>query len=393
MTVYKIMIKYSINKLLKCPNNESPSAFLCSLKIAKDKDNKLKTLRDIAREGIIKKWSDAKDEVKKDEKLYKRISEASMEKFVKLKPRFKMQGSYVYGTIVTPAHPSQEIDLDDGMYIPMSVVMQDDKTMSSAMFEVVDKVLSKMASKQGWRQVSKHTCSRLQTDEGIHLDIPCYAIPDEDFSRLSINESKVGLESFSLDSKLDINTVNLALRNGDWIESNPQHIHEWVIAAKQEHVYFQDIVKIVKGMRDHNYISKGPSSISLMVAVENIMSSSSKLGSLTQELQNVVQQLPNIISKQLNHPHPDSQHLIIHDPSELEKLELRNEFERFKSILNFALIDAATEREAMDALIKLFGSRMPDDQSRIVRINNSKHDVPPTQTKFATPVQEHNTFG
>ena len=38
------MIKYSINKLLKCPNNESPSAFLCSLKITKDNDNKLKTL-------------------------------------------------------------------------------------------------------------------------------------------------------------------------------------------------------------------------------------------------------------------------------------------------------------------------------------------------------------
>ena len=253
--VYKIMIKYSINKLLKRPNNESPSTFLCSLKIAEVKKNKLKTLRDIAREGIIKEWSNAKDEVKKDENLYNRISEARMEKFVKLKPRFKMQGSYVYGTIVTPAHPGQEIDIDDGMYIPMSVVMQDDKTMSSAMFEVVDRVLSKMASKQGWRQVSKHTCSRLQTDEGIHLDIPCYAIPDEDFSKLAINESKVALNSFSLDSELelDINRVNLALRNGDWIESNPQHIHEWVITAKQEHVYFQDIVKIVKGMRDYNY--------------------------------------------------------------------------------------------------------------------------------------------
>ena len=391
--VYKIMIKYSINKLLKRPNNESPSTFLCSLKIAEVKKIKLKTLRDIARAGIIKEWSNAKDEVKKDENLYNRISEARMEKFVKLKPRFKMQGSYVYGTIVTPAHPGQEIDLDDGMYIPMSVVMQDDKTMSSAMFEVVDKVLSKMASKQGWKQVSKHTCSRLQTNEGIHLDIPCYAIPDEDFSRLSINESKLGLDSLSLDSELDMNTVNLALRNGDWIESNPQHIHEWVIAAKQEHIYFQDIVKIVKGMRDHNYISGGPSSISLMVAVENIMSSSPKLGSLTKEFQNVVQQLPNIISTQLNHPHPESQHLIIHDPSELEKLELRSKFDHFKSILNSALIDAVTERESMDALIKLFGSRMPDDQSRIVRINHSEDDIPPNQTKFATPVQEHNTFG
>lgn len=387
------MIKYSINKLLKRPNNESPSTFLCSLKIAEVKKNKLTTLRDIAREGIIKEWSNAKDEVKKDENLYNRISEARMEKFVKLKPRFKMQGSYVYGTIVTPAHPDQEIDLDDGMYIPMSVVMQDDKTMSSAMFEVVDRVLSKMASKKGWKQVSKHTCSRLQTAEGIHLDIPCYAIPDEDFSRLSINESKVALESFSLDSELNINTVNLALRDGDWIESNPQHIQEWVIAAKQEHIYFQDIVKIVKGIRDQNYISGGPSSISLMVAVENIMSSSPKLGSLTKELHNVIQQLPNIISKKLSHPHPESGHLTIHDPSEIEKIELRNKFEHFKSILNFALIDAVTERESMDALINLFGARMPDDQSRIVRINHNKDDISPTRTKLATPMQEHNTFG
>ena len=130
-----------------------------------------------------------------------------------------------------------------------------------------------------------------------------------------------------------------------------------------------------------------------MVAVEKIMSSSPKLGSLTRELQNVVQQLPNEISKQLNHPNPKSQHLIINDPSEREKLELKSKFEGFKSTLNSALIDAVTEREAMNTLIKLFGSRMPDDQSRIERISNSDYDVPPTQTKFATPVQRHNTFG
>jgi len=387
------MIKYSINKLLKCPNNESPSAFLCSLKITKDNDNKLKVLRDIAREGIRNEWSNAKEEVKKDEELYSRVPKASMDKFTKLQPRFKMQGSYVYGTIVAPAHPNQEIDLDDGMYIPMSVVMQDDQTMSAVMFEVVDRVLSKMAARQGWKQVPKQTCSRLQTDEGIHLDIPCYAIPDGDFARLKIDESRTMLASVSLDSDLDINNVNLALRNGDWLESNPQHIRDWVIAAKQNHTYFQDIVKIVKGMRDQNYISGGPSSISLMVAIDNIMSSSPKLGSLTQELQNVVQQLPNIISTQLKHPHPDSRHLIIHDPSENEKQALRTKFDSFTSLLNFALNDATTEREAMDVLIELFGSRMPDDQSRIERLNKSGHNVPPTKTKFVTPVQEQNTFG
>jgi hypothetical protein len=140
-------------------------------------------------------------------------------------------------------------------------------------------------------------------------------------------------------------------------------------------------------------MSGGPSSISLMVAIEKIMSSSPKLGSLTQELQHVVQQLPDIISKQLNHPHPDSRHLIIHDPSEVEKQELRIKFDSFTSSLNFALVDAVTEREAMDALIELFGSRMPNDQSRIVRLNTSGHVVPPTKTKFVTPVQEQNTFG
>ncbi|NRA79801.1 MAG: hypothetical protein HRU18_16465 [Pseudoalteromonas sp.] len=387
------MLKFSINKLLSSSGLTGKEYYLDNLRISDEIRSKLVSLRDDARSGILEAWSYAKEQVKQDKDLYERVPLSKLEQLIKLKPRFKMQGSYVYGTIVEPAHNSQDIDLDDGMYIPMSVVQLDDKTMSAAMFEVVDKVLKTMANANGWKQIPKKTCSRLQTNEGIHLDIPCYAIPDEDFNRLRLFESLLVESNSAQDSELKIHTVNLALRNGEWLESNPEHIKEWVSRTKKLHPNFQDIVMIVKGLRDHNYTSGGPSSISLMVAIEKIMSSSPKLGDLTEELYNVVQKLSSVISNELKHPHPGSAHLIIHSPTEPEKQDLRLKFDRFAMYFKQALVTSLTERETMDILINLFGFRMPNDQTRVIRYSVDDNGLKTKKSKVMTPIQEHNTFG
>lgn len=387
------MLKFSINKLLSSSGLTDREYYLDNLRISDEIRSKLVSLRDDARSGILEAWSYAKEQVKQDKDLYERVTLSKLEQLIKLKPRFKMQGSYVYGTIVQPAHNSQDIDLDDGMYIPMSVVQHDDKTMSAAMFEVVDRVLKKMASANGWKQIPKKTCSRLQTNEGIHLDIPCYAIPDEDFNRLRLFES-VPMESNSAqDTELKIHTVNLALRNGEWLESNPEHIKDWVSRVKKLHPNFKDIVMVVKGLRDHNYPSDGPSSISLMVAIEKIMSNSPKHRDLTEELYNVVQKLPAVISDELKHPHPESAHLTIHSPTELEKQELRMKFDSFAMSFKQALVTSLTERETLDILINLFGIRMPNDQTRIIRCCRDDNDLKTKKSEVITPIQEHNTFG
>lgn len=41
-----------------------------------------------------------------------------------VKPKFRLQGSWAYGTCNQPAYPTQEMDVDYGVYLPNSLLAQ-----------------------------------------------------------------------------------------------------------------------------------------------------------------------------------------------------------------------------------------------------------------------------
>ena len=83
---------------------------------------------------------------------------------VTVQPKFFMQGSYAYRTINNPAWtPPQQMDLDDGAYLPMTFVQGEQKpsVAAASFFMVVDAALEKLAKKEGWKFATKPTCARL----------------------------------------------------------------------------------------------------------------------------------------------------------------------------------------------------------------------------------------
>ena len=80
-----------------------------------------------------------------------------------VRPRFFTQGSFAYKTINDPAWtPPQQMDLDDGTYLPMTFVQGAKPSVAAAaFFKIVDRALQALAKAEGWIFVKKPTCARL----------------------------------------------------------------------------------------------------------------------------------------------------------------------------------------------------------------------------------------
>ena len=94
-----------------------------------------------------------------------------------LSPRFFTQGSYAYKTLNSPYRPpTQQADLDDGVYFPFSYVeSMPPKIMSELLWRAVDSVLAVIAKEMRWRLITSNAnCSRLVIAEDMHLDVPLY---------------------------------------------------------------------------------------------------------------------------------------------------------------------------------------------------------------------------
>ena len=174
--------------------------------------------------------------------------------------------------------------MDDGMFLPTTYFENGNAepvVSSSAYFEKVESVLSRLAVRKGWRLVtSKSTCVRMQVNERLHVDLPLYAIRDSEFSELiekavakasflthdSINEA---LEfSDSLYESIAADNIMLAHREKGWLTSDPRKIEDWFTNSVS--VYgdsVRKISRILKAHRDANFTKSPLSSIAIMVGV------------------------------------------------------------------------------------------------------------------------------
>lgn len=218
--------------------------------------------------------------------------------------KFRVQGSWAYGTCNQPANlVTQEMDLDYGVYLP-AYVFSDQRSDHSAKayFAFVEISLQVLAKQKGWTidpKNQKPTCVRIDLpskpgEAKAHLDVPMYVVPDRMFAVLKENtvmaldsltkNESIAAQSRSVFSKeaynlkeeaviidLDaITTIHLALRDGGWKDSDCEMVRKWF--SEQQKKQTEDggrqlryVTRYLKAWRDQTWGEGGPTSILLMV--------------------------------------------------------------------------------------------------------------------------------
>lgn len=198
---------------------------------------------------------------------------------VSVTPKFLTQGSMAYRTINQPAFPpQQQLDLDDGAYLPMTFLEGlGPQVASDLFFRFVDQVMEELAAEKRWQfDGTKDTCVRVILDDESHVDVPLYAIPYEDFHLLEAKMEAKGMASMSAFSKaddlyVDPTRVQLAHREKGWTPSDPREIQVWFFRAIDEYgPQLRRMCRLLKGWRDVHPDLDGLTSILIMAAVYQV---------------------------------------------------------------------------------------------------------------------------
>lgn len=223
-------------------------------------------------------------------------------------PRYRLQGSKVYGTQNAPAHsPQQQVDIDLGTYLSatfLDTLAQQNgkkvaipaKHIAKQYFDTVDMTLRILCKKEGWLyldgQNKKDNCCRIDlSPKGLdaHIDVPLYAMPNVEFEKLEkaamTYDSAEGIFEAAVRSDLApvidedgwemLDVVVMATRQGEWSESDVQKVitHFRDASKRISHpVILRRLWRYIKAWRDYNWRDGGaPSSILLMEAVVRIL--------------------------------------------------------------------------------------------------------------------------
>ncbi|WP_199026592.1 cyclic GMP-AMP synthase DncV-like nucleotidyltransferase [Ralstonia sp. ASV6] len=204
-------------------------------------------------------------------------------------PRFRTQGSWAYGTCVHPCTlPPQEIDWDFGVYLPITVWQDNGPPihMAKAYFALVEQLLRGLCKSEGWTlDTSKDTCIRVNVAAWAHIDVPLYAASEEEFKKVNEVALKAALrKSMAMDSADfaentafgdlvgqswdEMEDIVLATRSGEWKASDPNDVAKWFKDRVEEHgEQLQRVCRFLKAWRDYRWTEKGPTSVSIMIAV------------------------------------------------------------------------------------------------------------------------------
>jgi len=289
-------------------------------------------------------------------------------------PRFFTQGSWAYKTLNSPAQCPQQADVDDGCYLPLSFVSQTKRpsTAAAVFFAAAEEALKPLVKEKQWKLViDKPTCVRIVIATDAHIDIPLYAIPDEEFAVLKASMDQRGYDSLSeavnmaeqdIWTALPADKVLLAHRECNWMSSDPRPVKEWFLGeveAKGEQ--FRRVVRYLKAFRDWRWPSGGPASILLMAAAAPLFEKRDRRDDLA--LLDVAAALPARLRAGVNNPVDDSESLT----ARLGKAgveEAAKAFEEFEKVLRGAT-DAGSPSQACIWMQDEFGPRFPNEPDRV----------------------------
>lgn len=321
-----------------------------------------------------------------------------------VKPKFRLQGSWAYGTCNQPAYPTQEMDVDYGVYLPNSLLAQgrSDKVAKSY-YLAVETLLQPLADSEGWKLCKdKNTCCRLILKGNAHMDVPLYIVPDPMFDNLVernnmiLDEAKATIakdeyvfkgyhyatESFESEAKIIelhyITKIHMALRDGNWKDSDCELIRRWYadFLADQEDNgrQLRYIARYLKAWRDQEYKDGGgPSSILLMIIANQNYQYVKDRDDLA--LLYVLRHLPKALLGPVKEPsipeHTDE------DFNRIPKEERQEAHDLAKDLLSAVsvAIDIESPKTSIGFLRSQFGKRIPDDESYVV-IENGNQELP-----------------
>lgn len=292
-------------------------------------------------------------------------------------PKFRMQGSFSYHTCNQPAHvPPQEIDLDDGLFMPVSYFQKGgDRSpviQSTAYFFIIERILAPLCDKKGWQLVTdKPSCIRVKIDDTMHTDLALYSVPDGDFQRILKDAQNRGVD-FATElmmedtayRMLSHDEIMLAHRDEGWKKSDPRKLEDWFIDAVKEYGdQVRTVSRFLKGWRDFQWPEGRLASIALMAAVVSVFEKASAAIASDRDdlaLLRVAEDLPDFLSNDIPNPVVEGERL-----DQGWSAEERGDFVAKARVLAERLADALTQTSdravAYEALQEQFGGRIPDD--------------------------------
>lgn len=240
--------------------------------------------------------------------------------------------------------------------------------------------LEALCKQEGWElDTSKDCCVRVRgVAPYAHIDIPLYAIPDDDFSHLTEAAQEEIMRSVTADSFLDeasfaepvfkqlrTDHIMLATREAGWRESDPRKIEDWFLDAIADHGEgLRRICRYLKGWRDHVWPKSRLSSLALMACAVNVYEEFGGTPPKNRDdltLLLVVEQLPKLLRKRIENPVLDDQYL---DDgwSDEERRRFVTGAEHLHMKLQAALQQTVHKGLAIGHLQEVFGPRIPSDE-------------------------------
>ena len=346
-----------------------------------------------------------------------------------LRPKFRMQGSFAYSTVNDPAYkPPQQVDMDDGVYFPTSIVNGVGPAVAAdQLFKQVEAILAPLCTRKRWtiEEGKPSSCVRIVLDAHAHLDLPLYAIPDEQFrydtTLMKAQHGGYVLKGYGLaDKQLDeqaamaldaearqldeqryralpADRIMLAHRDGTWETSDPRKLEDWFGERKRR---FGDVLRFLcrylKAWRDQQWPTPktGPSSICLMACVVQAFERAAVPQQDSREdraLLTVAAQLPAILRGEIPNPAVDGASTLDADWSD----EKRDEYARKAEELYASVAQALAAPSAGQAIALLrarLGERVPDDAS-LVRAEEEARILSVAPRQVAAPAVARSTSG
>ncbi|WP_017518786.1 CBASS cGAMP synthase [Pseudomonas nitroreducens] len=285
-------------------------------------------------------------------------------------PKFYIQGSWAYKTLNRPCQtPPQQSDVDDGVYLPLSIMKEEAKPHLAIddFFEAVTEVLQPLCTDNGWKLERKANCMRIVISQYAHIDLPLYAIPDEQYLLLKAameDRNARALDSINATAatqtwkKLPSDQILLACDRG-WIKSDPLSMKEWFEQEVQDKgQQLRRIIRYIKGFRDQQWDEKGPSSILLMAAASPLFEFEYKRDD--EALLTVVKGIPAALRGGVLSP--IDQDVYLTAALSKEEVEVAAEkFETFAKYLEAAMsASTAAKEQACHWMREMLGGRFPN---------------------------------
>ena len=355
------------------------------------------------------------NQVKKDVKshLKTKIKEfLEQQGIANIAPKFRIQGSWAYGTCNLPAKQDQEMDFDYGVYLPVRAFegFNPDAGASEQAqnyFEQVELMMEDLCHQHKWQlnTSAPSPCIRIKIRSNAHMDIPLYAVPDDMFDSLeernelqvslgtttaideSLNYSEWAFEDFNIrsfaeESLMDknIQMIHMARRDGTWQASDCELIRKWFTdklkSLENNGQQLRAICRYLKAWRDWQFADKSfqPSSILLMIIACKHYKYYQYRDDLA--LLSVLEELPNALNDDVyeNIEEHESE-----DFNRMEKYE-RVEASQYADALYqsfMASLNNLDKTKVLNFITNEWGDRIPQDENLIETSPQSIFDTPP----------------